>query len=598
MAAFLQLSETVMRINLLAVVASLVFVPALFVVPLRAQGKRGPVHRPTVFTVDPATQDATNLVVKFAEDSGVRLRDGQLVGRPGVDLAAVSALLLLRAGSVERLFLRAEADLDAERAEVIARLGPARIAALEPPADLNLYYRVRTADVATGVALWRALLAQPIVETAFPDTPAGYAADPEDIPPPTPDLTGGQGYFTPAPTGIDTRVSRVIPGGRGEQLQICDVETGLILNHEDVPQAVAANVIGSMNTATDHGLAVAGEMLADKNGYGTTGGVYRARYKFHSHLSINWASSVNTAAANSQPGDVIVLEVQLPCPVTSSSVCPMEGRQDVFDAVRNATMAGKHVIAAAGNGTQNLDNPVFAGAFNRAVRDSGSIIVGATNGSALARASFSNYGSIVDANGWGFNVTTTGYGDLFFGASDPRQKYTATFSGTSSATPIVTSAAVATISAAKQQLGRVLTVGEVRTLLRSSGTDVPGGLIGRRPDLAQLFTAIGLPAGLTLRSEVNGGQTMTLDVSGRTGDLYFLMLAAAPATIPLGFGRLLLDPSTLTAAASGPVGSSFSATVPNNPGLVWLELHWQALRFDAGLTRFDTTNSIVTYFER
>ena len=42
-----------------------------------------------------------------------------------------------------------------------------------------------------------------------------------------------------------------------------------------------------------------------ENGYGITGGVYRARYKFHSHQSINWASSVNTAAANSQPGDII-----------------------------------------------------------------------------------------------------------------------------------------------------------------------------------------------------------------------------------------------------------------------------------------------------
>ncbi|MEZ5962281.1 MAG: S8 family serine peptidase [Planctomycetota bacterium] len=552
--------------------------------------------------MDPTTQDATNLVLKFVEASGVRLRDGQFVGGAGVDLASVNALMLLRATAVERLFSRPEAALDAERGELIAALGPARIAALDPPADLNLYYRVRTADAAGGVALWRALLQLAVVETAFPDTPPGYAADPgvplEDIPPPTPDFTGSQGYFNPAPLGIDARVSRVIPGGRGEQLQICDVETGLILNHEDVPQAVAANVIGSMNTATDHGLAVAGEMLADKNGYGTTGGVYRARYKFHSHLSINWASSVNTAAANSQPGDIVVLEVQLPCPVTGSSVCPMEGRQDVFDAVRTATMAGKHVIAAAGNGNQNLDNPTFGGAFDRSVRDSGSVIVGATNGSALARASFSNYGSIVDANGWGFNVTTTGYTDLFFGASDPRQKYTASFSGTSSATPIVTSAAAATISAAKQQLGRILTIGEVRALLHANGTDVPGGSIGKRPDLVQLFAAIGLPAGLTLASEVNVGQTLTLNVAGQAGDSYFLMLAAGPATIPLSIGRLLLDPATLTPAASGAVGTGFSATVPNNPGMILLELHWQALRFDAGLTRFDLTNSIVTYFER
>ena len=49
--------------------------------PLPAQGKRGPVQRPATFIVNPATQDPTNLVVKFAEGAGVRRRDGQFTGR-------------------------------------------------------------------------------------------------------------------------------------------------------------------------------------------------------------------------------------------------------------------------------------------------------------------------------------------------------------------------------------------------------------------------------------------------------------------------------------------------------------------------------------
>lgn len=560
-----------------------------------AQGKRGPVHKPDQFGIDPTTQDPTNLVVKFVEGSAVRLRDGRLVSGAGFDLTAVHRLLA--GATVQRLFLRSEAELDAERAALLATLGPARVQELEPPADLNLYYRVRVADAQRGVALWRALVALGIVETAFPDTPTGYEADPTDIPPTTPPYSAQQSYHNPAPTGIDTRVARVIPGGRGEQLQICDIETGLILDHEDVPLGIAANVIGPNPTPRDHGLAVAGEMVSNKNGYGVTGGVYRARYKFHSHQSINWASSVNTAAANSQPGDIIVLEVQLPCP-NGSSVCPMESRQDVFDAVRNATLAGKHVIAAAGNGTQNLDNPAFNNAFNRTVRDSGSIIVGATDSGNLTRASFSNYGTIVDANGWGFNVTTTGYGDLFFPLSDQRQKYTATFSGTSSATPIVTNAAAATISAAKQQLGRTLTVAEVRALLRAHGTDVPGGSIGKRPNLAALFDALGLRNGLALRSEANVGQTLTLDVTGTAGDSYFLALAAGPGATTLPFGRLLLDLPTLLAVGGGAVPGTFAFTVPNNPGLAQAEVHWQALRFDAGVTRLSFTNSIVTHIEQ
>lgn len=581
-----------MRLATLAilVVSSVIATP-------RAQGKRGTVHRPTDFAIQANTQDPTNLVVKFVEGSAVRMRGGLLVGGPGVDTRAVNGLML-GATSVERLFLRAEADLDAERTALIANLGPARVAALDSPADLNLYYRVRTANAAGGIALWQALLALPVIETAFPDTPQGYEADPTDIPPTTLDYSPQQGYLGAAPNGIDVRVSRVIPGGRGEQLQICDIETGLILDHEDIPQAIAANVIGPNPTPRDHGLAVAGEMLGDKNGYGITGGVYRARYKFHSHQSINWASSVNTAAANSQPGDIIVLEVQLPCPVTGSSVCPMEGRQDVFDAVRNATLAGKHVIAAAGNGTQNLDSASFGRAFDRTFRDSGAIIVGASNGVQLARASFSNYGSIVDANGWGFNVVTTGYTDLFYPNNDQRQKYTAVFSGTSSATPIVTSAAAATISAAKQQLGRVLTIAEVRSLLRAHGTDIPGGQIGKRPDLAQLFGSLGLPNGLTLRSEANLGQVLTLDVTGNAGEFYFLLVGGGPAEIQTGIGRLLVDPATLTVAASGSVNGTFAFTIPNDPILQLAEVHWQAVRFDAGLTTFRPTSSIVSHIER
>lgn len=165
----------------------------------------------------------------------------------------------------------------------------------------------------------------------------------------------------------------------------------------------------------------------------------------------------------------------------NTAICPIVGLSQGA-AVADAGVSTSKIVdqtfgggEQAGNGSQNLDNPAFNQTFNRVVRDSGSIIVGATEGVTLARASFSNYGTIVDANGWGRNVVTTGYTDLFSGASDPHQKDTAVFSGTSSATPIVTSAAAATISVAKQQLGRTLTIAEVRALLRAHGTAVPGG---------------------------------------------------------------------------------------------------------------------------
>ncbi len=570
-------------------------VALLLVSALLAQGQRGPVTKPTRFEPQPGTEDAQNLVVKFAEGSAVRWRGGTFVSGVGMPVVGVQAAIT-RAASVERLFERDEALLDQELADLRRRLAATGRTDLGPPAELNLYYRVRLPTVAFGIAAWRALVADPIVETAFPDTPPGYHSDPQDIPPTTPDYAANQGYFGVASNGIDTRQSRVIPGGRGEPLQICDIETGLIVDHEDIPLATAANVIGPNTNQTDHGQSVAGELIADKNGYGTTGGVYKARYKFHSHQSINWASSVNVAAANSQAGDIIVLEVQLPCPVTGTSVCPMEGRQDVFDAVLLATLAGIHVVAAAGNGSQNLDSATFGGLFNRNVRDSGAVLVGATNGSALVRASFSNYGTIVDANGWGQSVTTTGYGDLFNGGGDPRQRYTAVFSGTSSATPIVTSAAAATLGAAKFQLGQILTPAQLRTKLQTYGASV--ATIGRRPDLLQLMQSLGLPAGLTLQNEVDLGGTVVVNVTAASSEIFLVMADWAGFVSVQPFGRLLLDPATLILAGLGVGVGSYSTVVPNNPVLRGSEVHWQAARFDANTGGIQLSNSIVSHFEK
>ncbi len=566
----------------------------LVAAPSFAQHQRGRVQKPTRTQPVAGAEDATNLVVKFVEGSAVRLRGGAFVSGTGQATAAANAVLG-RASSVERLFLRSEEDLDRELVALRANLAAAGVAA-EPPAELNLYYRVRLPNVAAGIAAWQALLADPLVETAFADTPPGYEADPQDIPPTTPDYTGQQGYWGPLPNGINIAAARVLSGGRGEPLQICDIETGLIVNHEDIPLATAANVIGANNNPTDHGQAVAGELVAARNGYGVVGGVWKARYKFHSHQSINWASSVNTAAANSLPGDIIVLEVQLPCPFTGSSVCPMEGRQDVFDAVRNATLAGIHVVAAAGNGNQNLDNAAFQGVFDRAVRDSGAVLVGATDGSQLVRASFSNYGSIVDGNGWGQQVTTTGYGALFNGGGDPKQRYTATFSGTSSATPIVTSAYAAVLGAAKFQLGQVLTPAQARALVQTHGTTV--ATIGRRPDVAAMLGSLGLPNGLVLAAEVDLGGTVTLQFGAAPTEYAVLCGDWAPVVSTQPFGRLLLDPATLIVVAAYLGGGTHQTPVPNIAALTGSEVHWQVARYEPSNGAIALTNSVVSHFAK
>lgn len=82
-----------------------------------------------------------------------------------------------------------------------------------------------------------------------------------------------------------------------------------------------------------------------------------------------------------------------------------------------------------------------------------------------------------------WQVVTTGYGDLF-DAEGENLYYTGTFAGTSSASPIVTGAAVSLASILWLYHGSVFDPLEMRTLLAREGTPQgTGGHIGPRPDL-------------------------------------------------------------------------------------------------------------------
>jgi len=556
-----------------------------------AQALRGPVTKPDAETVyHPEWRDFSRLVVKFAEGHAVRLVDGQF--RAEIDVSAANALLAGTEG-VTRVFQRPVETLDAERATLLRNLPEG----WDSPADLNNYFHVHCPGQREGRELLDAFNALDVVEIAFPEHGPTVPCDPGDILPVTPLFSDQQDYMDPAPTGIDQRRSRVIPGGRGEDLQVIDIESSWRLDHEDIPQLVQANVIGNHDESLNpnHGVAVVGEIAAEWDAFGVTGITDLCAVKVHSHMRQFWASSVDVAAANTPVGGFVVLEVQLSFQGLTS---PMESRQDVFDATRNATLAGKHVIAAAGNGSNDLDGPVYGGIFDLNLRDSGAVLVGATDGASLTRASFSNYGSRVDANGWGRNVATTGYGNIpHAGTGDVRQQYTASFSGTSSATPIVTGAAMALTGAVRRQQGIVQTPGELRDLLRLHGTDVPGGDIGRRPDLEILLAAVGLPDGLGLVDATIGG-TIQADIAGNPGDFWFLAAAWGPGFQLVEGQRFLLDPGTTWTLSGGLLGGTGSTTellnVPNDPALQGSDLHLQALTADTSTWRL--TNSARNYF--
>jgi hypothetical protein len=322
----------------------------------------------------------------------------------------------------------------------------------------------------------------------------------------SPNMEPCQGYLYSSPAGINAMYAWQYWGGMGEGVAVCDIEGNWNFDHEDLPAITHFGGDLLPGGWKDHGTAVLGEIVAKPNSFGAVGIAPRARPKVHSAVINglwNTAQAITNSAARMQAGDVILIELQGNHPVTGQFVA-MQFWDDVFSAIRVATEKGITVVEAAGNGDQNFESPVYAGSNLR--RDSGAIVVGAgvppsnyydftqgagtrytTMGVPRSRTWFSNYGRIVNVQGWGEHVTTLGYGDAQGGAQ--KRWYTHRFSGTSSASPIVTGA-VACLQGIAMHSGQPFTPNEVRKLLIATGTPQAGDPvrprsqhIGPLPDL-------------------------------------------------------------------------------------------------------------------
>jgi hypothetical protein len=410
------------------------------------------------------------------------------------------------------------------------------------PDDLSTFYRVDAppeqldslAEQLRGhEAIAGAWVAPP---TVLPGTsPAGVA---------TPDLTGGQGYLEPAPGGIDARFAWNSAGGDGTGVAIIDIEGGWRFTHEDLGQNNGGLLGGVQFSGVDwrnHGTAVFGEIGGDDNGFGVIGISPSSTLSAISHGTgtggSNAAKAIFDAANLLQAGDLMLLEMHRPGPAanfqlnaTQFGYIAVEWWPDVLAAIRFATEKGVIVIEAAGNGAQYLDDPLYdtpapgfpptwVNPFRRLGVDSGAIIVGAgapppgthgrDHGPDRSRLDFSNFGLAVDCQGWGREVTTTGYRDLHDGGSEDFW-YTDTFSGTSSASPIVTGAVACTQGILRAAGQSVLAPWKARQLLRATGSpqqDHPARphteRIGRRPDLAALVPRATNPPAIPM-ARLNG----------------------------------------------------------------------------------------------
>lgn len=329
-------------------------------------------------------------------------------------------------------------------------------------------------------AVWKAFVAPRPV----PAMATGAAAGSRNFEP-------AQGYLYAPPVGIGAAEVWSLAGAKGRGITICDIEGNWNRQHEDLPagiQLIGGTVINDVGWR-NHGTAVLGEMVSVADGRGTVGISREAKAVVHSAVIngvFNTAGAIAGATSVLTAGDVILIELQATGP--NGKYVAMQYWGDVFSAIKSATDKGITVVEAAGNGDENFELAIFNNTGLQ--KDSGAIVVGAgvppTNhidfdgfgaglpaytslGVPRSRIWFSNHGKIVNVQGWGWHVMTLGYGDAQGGASE-NVWYTLRFSGTSSASPIVTGAVACLQGRAKAKNGAPLTPAKVRQILMNTGT--------------------------------------------------------------------------------------------------------------------------------
>lgn len=394
------------------------------------------------------------------------------------------------------------AGRDAARDAVPERTATRRVGPLNRPAEV-------IAEPAGSGPLLRGTGAA----ADFVKATAALVGPPPPPPPPSPgDYTANQRYKQAAPAGVDTDyLQGSYWNADGVNWGYTDIEYAWNQNHTDLTAIQSSSVMvnGASGNNTqgnrDHGTAVIGQLSSSADGVGTTGMVPSAAVRLSTaqpSSGYNLAGAVTAAAGQFFAGAVILIEQQAWSGIDcngdgvvnnnagdniADDLVPSEYASSVRDAVKVATANGRIVVAAAGNGSCDLDLATFNGWFDTsAARDSGAILVGAAQRDTRERAGFSNFGARVDVQSEGdWQITTTGYGGLY-NAEGENRFYTSSFAGTSGASPIVTGAAVALSSILWFYDGSRYDPREIRELLRRDGTPqgtTVAGHIGPRPDM-------------------------------------------------------------------------------------------------------------------
>lgn len=332
-----------------------------------------------------------------------------------------------------------------------------------------------------------------------------------------PDYFSLQSYIHNIPSGINAEVVWTEFNNRGSGIKLCDIESTFNAAHTDLPPITRVGSSPPPQANTNHGTATLGEIVALNNGIGTTGiasdcDVYFSSVFTGPNYDDDLAGAIINAMDVLSAGDILLLEQHIPGPVTFTTedppnsqfgFVPVEWYKPYYDAIALAVGQGIIVIEAAGNGSQNLDDPIYS--MDDPVygnvghypflpgNGSGAILVGAGavdpvyGGSDVARSRlyFSNYGSCVQLQGDGESVCTTGYGNLYM-TEGINNAYTSSFGGTSSASPIVAGAAILLQSVYEQATGERLSLDQMREFLIATGQPQQSGSFSKSQHIGPL----------------------------------------------------------------------------------------------------------------
>lgn len=320
---------------------------------------------------------------------------------------------------------------------------------------------------------------------------------PFDIPPVTPNYAWQQTYIYANP-GVNMQYAWNM-NLNGQGIRIRNIEYEFNKNHEEFhvnPKIKLADgyTINSTLYTPDyadflgHGTATFGVVFGDDGGFGVKGLAYGAEEvilypEWTTQYGYNPNFTTSLALDNSQEGDVVIYEMQTGGATTEeNNYVPAEYSSPIWNLTKAASDLGIIVVAAAGNGNQDLDDPLYAWYMNKG--NSGAIIVGAGSPNIMHdKMWFSTYGSRVNLQGWGQNVLSSGYGGFATIGGDFNQQYTM-FSGTSSATPIVASCVAVLQSYYHSLTGEYLNSAEMIDILQTTGTPQGmGGNIGPLPNM-------------------------------------------------------------------------------------------------------------------